>query len=182
MEWKSWLFGAALVGLVLYFIAIYNRLVSLRNQFRNGFAQIDVQLKRRYELIPNLVATAKAYVAHERDTLEAVIQARNQAVSAAGAAAGNPADAGRIESLGRAESGLAGALGQFRLLVENYPDLKADQTMRDLMEELSSTENRVAFARQSFNDSVMLYNTRREQFPDNFIAGFFKFQIGRAHV
>ena len=176
MEWKSWVIWILLAALLLYLIAIYNRLISLRNRFGNAFAQIDVQLKRRYELIPNLVETARAYMAHERGTLEAVIEARNQARTAAGKAASDPADAARMHSLGRAESELAGALGQFRLLVENYPELKADQTMQSLMEELSSTENRVAFARQSFNDAVMHFNTYREQFPNNLLAGFFKFK------
>ena len=160
----------------MYGVVIYNRLISLRNRFKNAFAQIDVQLKRRYELIPNLVETARAYMAHERGTLEAVIHARNDAVAAAGAAASDPADAARMQGLNRAESGLAGALGQFRLLVENYPELKADRSMNQLMEELSSTENRVAFARQSFNDSVMTYNTYREQFPQNLVSGFFVFK------
>jgi LemA protein len=164
------------VGLVLFVISLYNRLVSLRNRFRNAFAQIDVQLKRRYDLIPNLVETAKAYMKHERETLEAVIAARNSAAQAEKQVAGNPADAAAMQALIGAERSLAGAMTRFFALAEAYPDLKADSNMRQLSEELTSTENRVAFARQSYNDSVMQYNTARESFPANMIAGSFGFE------
>jgi LemA protein len=160
-----------LAVLVIYLIVIYNHLVILRNRFKNAFAQIDVQLKRRYDLIPNLVETAKGYMKHERDTLEAVIKARNQAASAQGNAARHPEDASAIQSLMGAEAALGGTLGRLFALMENYPDLKANQTMQQLMEELTSTENRVAFARQAYNDGVMEYNTYREQFPNVIIAG-----------
>jgi len=154
-----------------YAAAIYNRLVTFRNRVRNGFAQIDVQLQRRYDLIPNLVESAKAYLAHERETLTQVIEARNQAKAAEEHAAQRPEDATRLRELTRAEGGLSSALGRLFALSESYPDLKADGTMRDLMEELSSTENKVSFARQHFNDAVMFYNTYREQFPNTLIAG-----------
>jgi LemA protein len=168
-----------LVVLVLYFIIIYNHLVTLRNRFKNAFAQIDVQLKRRYDLIPNLVETAKGYMKHERDTLEAVIKARNQASSAQGAASRHPEDATAIQSLMGAEAALGGTLGRLFALMENYPDLKANQTMQQLMEELTSTENRVAFARQAYNDGVMEYNTYREQFPNVIIAAPVGFQTAQ---
>jgi LemA protein len=160
---------------VLYFIGIYNRLVTLRNQFRNAFAQIDVQLKRRYDLIPNLVETAKAYLKHERETLEAVTAARNQAVDAARLAAAEPGNAQAMTGLSGAEGALTGALGRLFALVEAYPDLKANQNMMQLSEELTSTENRVAFARQAFNDSVMSYNNACEVFPGVIVAGAFGF-------
>jgi LemA protein len=169
-------FLVILIGVIGYLIAIYNGLVRGRNQFKNAFAQIDVQLQRRYDLIPNLVDTAKRYLAHERDTLEAVIQARNQAQAAARSAAAHPEDGSAVGALGAAEGVLTGALGRFFALAEAYPDLKANQTMQQLMEELSSTENKIAFARQHFNDSVMAYNNQREQFPNNFVAGPFNFQ------
>ncbi len=159
------------LGLVAWAVGIYNRLVTLRNYFKNAFAQIDVQLKRRYDLIPNLVETAKAYLSHERQTLEAVIAARNQAVSAAERAAANPADAEAMKGLVVAETGLERALGRLFALVEAYPDLKANQTIAQLMEELTSTENRVAFARQAYNDAVMTYNTARERFPGVLVSG-----------
>jgi LemA protein len=166
-----------LVPLVLVFVVIawlvgiYNRLVGLRNRFKNAFSQIDVQLKRRYDLIPNLVETAKGYLKHERETLEAVIAARNQAVAAAGQAGQNPGDPGAMNDLATAETALTGTLGRLFALAEAYPDLKANQTMSQLMEELSSTENKVSFARQAYNDAVMTYNTAREVFPNSLIAG-----------
>ncbi len=166
---------AVIIGVILYLIVIYNGLVTARNRFKNNYAQIDVQLQRRYDLIPNLVETAKRYMAHEKDTLEAVIQARNQAQNASRAAASRPEDPKAIQGLMGAEGVLGGVLGRFFALAEAYPDLKANQTMQQLMEELSSTENRVAFSRQAFNDSVMEYNNQREQFPNNFVAGPFGF-------
>jgi LemA protein len=166
--------GLALV-LVVWIVASYNGLVALRNRVKNGFAQIDVQLQRRYELIPNLVETAKAYMAHERQTLEAVIAARNQALAAAQKAEGAPTDAAAIRALAGAESALGASLGKFFALAEAYPDLKANQNMAQLQEELSSTENRIAFARQAYNDAVMGYNTQRESFPSNLVANNFGF-------
>ena len=167
----------ALIVIVALMVAgIYNRLVVLRNLYKNAFAQIDVQLKRRYDLIPNLVETAKAYMAHERQTLEAVIQARNQASSANQRAAANPADGDAMRGLLGAESALSGALGRLLVTVERYPDLKANQTMSQLMEELTSTENKISFARQAYNDSVMSYNTARETFPNVMVANPFGFQ------
>lgn len=162
---------------VLFFVvvAIYNGLVTLRNRFKNAFAQIDVQLKRRYDLIPNLVETAKGYMAHERETLEAVIQARNQAMAAGKAAAQNPADGQAVAGLAGAEGALTGALGRLFALSEAYPDLKANQNMMQLTEELTSTENKISFARQAYNDAVTVYNTAREVFPKNIIANMFNF-------
>jgi LemA protein len=171
----GWIFVAIIVALVFWAISIYNRLVALRNRFKNAFAQIDVQLKRRYDLIPNLVETAKGYIKHERETLEAVIKARNQAVAAAGAAGANPGNPAAMQGLAQAEGALTGMLSRFFALAEAYPDLKANQNMLAIQEELSSTENKVAFSRQSFNDSVMEYNTRRESFPDSIFAGMFGF-------
>ncbi len=165
------IFLAVLVFVVIAGVSIYNRLVTLRNRYKNAFAQIDVQLKRRYDLIPNLVQTAKGYMEHERETLEAVIAARSRAVSAEGKAAADPGAAGAMKALMGAEAALTGALGKLLAVVESYPDLKADASMQQLMEELSSTENRVAFARQAYNDDVMLYNTGREQFPAVLLAG-----------
>jgi LemA protein len=163
------------VLLFFYVIGAYNRLVGLRNRFKNAYAQIDVQLKRRYDLIPNLVETAKGYLQHERGTLEAVIAARNAAASANTAAAQNPGDPSAMKALGGAEAALTGTLGRLFALAEAYPDLKANQTMGRLMEELTSTENKVAFARQAYNDSVMTYNTARESFPTNLVASTFNF-------
>ena len=165
-----------LLLLVIWVVGIYNRLVALRNRFRNAFAQIDVQLKRRYDLIPNLVETAKGYMKHERETLEAVINARNQAKSAEQTASQNPGDPSAMQSLGRAEGQLTGALGRLFALSESYPDLKANQNMLALQEELTSTENKVAFSRQAYNDAVMTYNTQREVFPNVMFAGMFNFQ------
>lgn len=158
-----------------YAIYIYNQMVGYRNRVRNGFAQIDVQLQRRYELIPNLVENAKAYIKHERETLTGVIEARNQAKAAEEQAAQAPEDAAAMQQLGQAEGGLSQALGQLFALNEDYPELKADQTIQELSDELTSTENKVAFARQHFNDTVMTYNTYRESFPNNLLAGPFGF-------
>jgi len=163
------------VVLVLWGVGIYNSLVTLRNRFKNAFAQIDVQLKRRYDLIPNLVETAKGYMKHERETLEAVIKARNSAVSAVQAAAANPGDASAMRGLAGAEGQLTASLGRLFAVAEAYPDLKANQNMMQLSEELTSTENKVAFARQAYNDSVMSYNNQREMFPGSLIAGMFNF-------
>ncbi len=176
----SFVLFVAIIVLVLftvfYVIGLYNKLVRLRNRFKNAFAQIDVQLKRRYDLIPNLVETAKAYLAHERETLEAVIQARNAAQAAGKKAAAHPEDGGAIKGLIGAETALTGAMGRFFALAEAYPDLKANQNMMQLTEELTSTENKIAFARQGYNDSVMSYNTAREEFPAVVFAGMFGFQ------
>jgi LemA protein len=171
----GWFFLALLVGLVLFAISIYNRLVSGRNRFKNAFAQIDVQLTRRHDLIPNLVETAKGYMAHERGTLEAVINARNTAVAGLRKAASDPTNPEAMKALAEAEQGLSGALGRLFALSEAYPDLKANENMMQLSEELTTTENKVAFARQAYNDSVMEYNTLRESFPNNFFAGWFSF-------
>jgi len=164
---------AVVVG--LWAISQYNGLVRLRNAFRNAFAQIDVQLKRRYDLIPNLVETAKGYLKHERETLEAVIMARNQAAGALSAVAANPGDPTAMKALAQAEGGLGGVLGRLFAVAEAYPDLKANQTMMQLSEELTSTENRIAFARQAYNDAVMTFNNAREVFPASVIAGMFNF-------
>ena len=168
---------AIVVILLLVLWGIYYGLVRLRNQVKNAWAQIDVQLKRRYDLIPNLVETVKGYMKFERETLEAVIAARNQAASAAGNAANHPGDPKSMKSLVAAEAGLSGALGRLFALSEAYPDLKANQNMLSLQEELTSTENKISFARQSFNDSVMAYNIEREKFPNNLIAGAFGFSV-----
>jgi len=165
-----------LAAIIFYVIGLYNKLVQLKNRFMNAFAQIDVQLKRRYDLIPNLVETAKGYLKHERETLENVIQARNQAASAAALAAKSPDSAEAITGLKGAETMLTGALGKLFALVEAYPDLKANQNMMQLSEELTSTENKIAFARQAFNDAVMYYNTQREVFPSVIIASMFDFK------
>jgi LemA protein len=159
----------------LWVAGIYNKLVSLRNRFKNAFAQIDVQLKRRYDLIPNLVEIAKGYLKHEHETLEDVIKARNIASAAAQAVAANPADANAMKGLVSAETGLTGALSRLMVVSEQYPDLKANQNMMQLTEELTSTENKISFARQAYNDSVMIYNTAREVFPNVIFAGMFSF-------
>jgi len=161
--------------LLLWIVALYNGLVQARNRYKNAFAQIDVQLKRRYDLIPNLVETAKGYMKHERETLEAVIAARNAASTARAAVAANPADAKAVQGLNSAESGLTQVMSRFMMLQEAYPDLKANANMQQLSEELSSTENRIAFARQAYNDNVMDYNNKREMFPSSIIAGMFNF-------
>jgi LemA protein len=171
----SWIVLVVIVAFFFWLIAIYNNLVGLRNRFKNAFAQIDVQLKRRHDLIPNLVETAKGYMAHERNTLEAVIAARNSAAGAAQRAAANPADAEAMKQMMAAEAGLSGALGRLFAVSESYPELKANQNMMQLSEELTGTENKIAFSRQAYNDAVMTYNTAIESFPNNFIAGFGSF-------
>lgn len=171
-----WIFLALVVAIVFWGISIYNGLVKLRQRFKNAFAQIDVQLKRRYDLIPNLVEAAKGYLAHERQTLEAVIAARGNAVSASQKAAAAPGDAAAMQGLAEAEGALGGALGRLMVLFEAYPDLKANQNILQVQEELTSTENKIAFARQGYNDSVTEYNTRRESFPDTIFAGMFGFK------
>jgi len=172
------------VGLVLVLaiiiIGIYNGLVGLRNRVKNAYAQIDVQLKRRYDLIPNLVETARGYMKHEKETLEAVINARNQASSAAAAASKDPTRAGAIAELAGADGALTGALGRLMVVMEAYPDLKANENMMQVQEELTSTENKVAFSRQAYNDSVMGYNNKREMFPSNIVAGLFGFRFAES--
>lgn len=174
----AFFFLAFMIGVVgaIWTIGIYNSLIALRNQLKNGFSQIDVQLRRRYDLIPNLVESTKAYLKHERETLEAVIQNRNQAVMAVQKAAQNPSDTHAMHALIGAEAALGGALSRLMAVVESYPDLKANESVAQLKEELVSTENRVAFARQAYNDSVMVYNTSRERFPNSLISGFFRFE------
>ena len=167
---------AVLIGFAVWLLAAYNRLVRARNEIANAFAQIDVQLKRRYDLIPNLVDVARRYVQHERDTLEAVIAARNGASKASDAARARPANAERIGALAGAEGVLAGAMKQLAVVVEAYPELKADAALRDLNEELSHTENRIAFARQAFNDNVLDYNNAAQEAPTNLVAGLFGFR------
>ena len=172
----GWTILIIVAAVVLFGIVIYNRLVAGRNRYKNAFAQIDVQLTRRHDLIPNLVETAKGYIKHERETLEAVVNARNAAVSGLQAAAADPTSPESMRRLAAAEQGLNGALGRLFALAEAYPDLKANQTMMQLSEELTTTENKVAFARQAYNDAVMDYNTLRESFPNNFVAGRFAFR------
>jgi LemA protein len=170
------------LGLIGFVIGGYNKLVTLRNRFKNAYAQIDVQLKRRYDLIPNLVETAKGYMAHERGTLQAVTEARNIAYEASKAAAANPGDAAAMKGLTAAETGLSGTLSRLMMVSEQYPDLKANQNMMQLTEELTSTENKISFARQAYNDSVMIYNTDREVFPSNLVAGMFNFAAAELFV
>lgn len=172
----GWIVLAIVVLVAFFFISIYNRLVAGRNAYKNAFAQIDVQLTRRHDLIPNLVETAKGYIKHERETLEAVIAARNVAVTGLKNAAAHPGDPNAVQQLAGAENALSGALGRLFALAEAYPDLKANQNMMQLSEELTSTENKVAFARQAYNDSVMNYNNLREVFPNTIVAGMFVFQ------
>jgi LemA protein len=167
--------GGFLVILVLWMISVYNSLVVSRNQYKNSFAQIDVQLKRRYDLIPNLVETVKGYMAHEKDTLEAVINARNRALNSSNAAAANPGDPTAMKELGAAEGQLGGALGRLLAISEAYPDLKANQNMMQLQEELTSTENKVGYARQAYNDAVTAFNNKRSVFPTVIVAGMFGF-------
>ena len=169
------IFLVVLLVLAVYVVGIYNGLVTLRNVFRNAFAQVDVQLKRRHDLIPNLVETAKGYMAHESGTLTAVVEARAKATQANVRLAGNPNDPAAMRELSQAESGLSGALGKLMVVSENYPQLKADANMRALMEELTSTENRIAFSRQAYNDAVLAYNNGRETFPQVFVANTFGF-------
>ena len=170
------------LGLIFFVIGVYNKLVTMRNRYKNAYAQIDVQLKRRYDLIPNLVEIAKGYIKHERETLENVTKARNIAYVASQAAAANPGDAGTMKNLVSAESGLAGTLSRLMMVSEQYPDLKANQNMMQLTEELTSTENKISFARQAYNDSVMVYNTDREVFPSNLVAGMFNFGAAELFV
>ncbi|WP_392535209.1 LemA family protein [Nostoc sp. C117] len=172
------IFSVALVAIVaVIIINSYNDLVKYRNRYKNAYSQIDVQLQRRYDLIPNLVETAKGYMKHERETLEAVIAARNSAMNANSRAVQNPGDPRAMQQLGNAEAALTGALSHLMILSESYPELKADRAMTQVMEELSSTENRIAFARQAFNDAVTLYNTKSESFPSNLVANTFNFTV-----
>ena len=171
----GWIVLLVIVGIVLVFISTYNRLVTARNGFKNAFAQIDVQLTRRYDLIPNLVETVKGYIKHERETLEAVIKARNAAYTGLKTAAADPGNATAVQQLSGADQQLGGALGRLMAVAEAYPDLKANQNMMQLSEELTSTENKVAFARQAYNDAVMFYNNKREVFPNSFVANMYAF-------
>lgn len=185
MEILLIILGIIVVGaliVIFYVIGIYNNLVSLRNLFKNAYAQIDVQLKRRYDLIPNLVETAKGYLQHERATLDEVVAARNLAANANAKAAQNPSDAAAIKQVTGAEAALTGSLGRLFAVVEAYPNLKANEEMLRLMEELTSTENKVSFARQAYNDSVMVYNTARETFPSNIIANTFNFTAAELFI
>ncbi len=170
-------FLALIVAVALYAVGIYNALVNLRNRVKNAFAQIDVQLTRRYDLIPNLIEAVKGYMKHERETLEAVINARNTAMSSLDAAKADPSNGDAIQKLGAAEGLLGGALGRLFALSEAYPDLKANQNMMQFQEELTTTENKVAFSRQAFNDAVLAYNNKAENFPNNILAGMFRFEL-----
>ncbi|NHA14930.1 LemA family protein [Thioalkalivibrio sp. XN279] len=170
-----WIVLIIIAAVVLWAIGIYNKLVNLRNAVKNAFAQIDVQLTRRYDLIPNLVEAVKGYMKHERETLEAVISARTRAVQSLKSASEHPESAAAIQELSSADAGLSAALGRLFALSEAYPDLKADRNMMQFQEELTSTENKVAFARQAFNDAVMRYNNARENFPNNLVANSFSF-------
>ena len=174
--WGGWIFLAVVIAIAFFGIGIYNRLVQFRNRFKNSYAQIDVQLKRRYDLIPNLVEAAKGYISHERGTLEAVIAARGAAMGAAQKAAAAPGDPSAMQGLAQAEGALGGALGRLMAVFEAYPDLKANQNVMQVQEELTSTENKIAFARQAYNDTVMEYNTKRESFPDTIFAAMFAFK------
>jgi LemA protein len=173
---SNWIVFGLIAAAIGYLVLIYNGLVTLRNRVKNAFAQIDVQLQRRYDLIPNLVETAKAYMQHERETLEAVIAARNTAQAAAHQVERDPTDASSMRALAGAEATLGSVLTRFFALAESYPDLKASENMAQLQEELASTENRIAFSRQAYNDAVAIYNTKRESFPDSLVAGRFGFQ------
>ncbi len=175
----GWVILGIVVVLIWFVISVYNRLVGARNGYKNAFAQIDVQLTRRYDLIPNLVETAKGYMKHERETLEAVIKARNAAMSGLKTAAANPGDAAAMTQLAGAEGALGATLGRLFALAEAYPDLKANQNMMQLSEELTSTENKVAFARQAYNDAVMSYNNQVEMFPGSIVAGMFNFALAQ---
>lgn len=173
MSTSSIIIVIVLIAAIFYIVSIYNRLVSLKNRYQNGFAQIEVQLKRRYDLIPNLIETVKGYLKHERETLESVINARNQALSGLKAAASNPGNPDSITQLAQAETNLTSALGKLNVVVEAYPDLKANDSMTQLMEELTSTENKISFARQGFNDAVTAFNEYRQSFPPIFFASMF---------
>lgn len=172
-------FVGFLVLLFLFFMGIYNALIVLRNQVKNSFAQIDVQLKRRYDLIPNLIEVAKKYMAHEKETFEDVVKARNAALNNQEAASKDPSDGEAMESLNKSEGQLNGALGRLLMLTENYPELKADQTMNKLTEELTTTENKISFARQNYNDNVLNYNNKREIFPNSIVANMFLFKASK---
>ncbi len=173
MDISSIIFWIVLIGAVFYIVGIYNQLVTLKNRYQNAFSQIEVQLKRRYDLIPNLVETAKGYMSHERETMEAVISARNEAINGLKNAAADPSDGAAMQQLAGAEGALQGALSKFNVVVEAYPELKANENMMQLTEELTTTENRVAFSRQAFNDAVTAYNTYRQTFPPVFFAAKF---------
>ena len=177
MDISSIIFWVLIIAAIFYVISIYNQLVTLKNRYLNGFAQIEVQLKRRYDLIPNLVETAKAYMAHEKDTMEAVINARNEAMAGLKSAAANPSSDSALHNLAGAEGALQGALSKFSVVMEAYPELKANENMMQLTEELTSTENRVSFSRQAFNDAVTTYNSYRQSFPPIFFAN----QFGHSH-
>lgn len=175
LVWAAIIVGVIFLMLIMFIVGIYNGLVKLRNRYKNAFAQIDVQLKRRHDLIPNLVNVAKGYMEHEQETLTKVIEARNQAISAQQAAAANPGEPEAMKAMAKAESGLNGALGRLLMIAESYPDLKANENMMALQEELTSTENKVAFARQGYNDAVTSYNNQREVFPAVVFAGMLGF-------